>query len=62
MPPTPIAMPGRDSLAAATRPNMTGALFFVATGEGDGSHYFSKTLAEHDAAVKRYLRKLREQR
>jgi UPF0755 protein len=62
LPPTPIAMPGRDSLTAATRPNMTGALFFVATGEGDGSHYFSKTLAEHDAAVKRYLRKLREQR
>jgi UPF0755 protein len=62
LPPTPIAMPGRDSLQAATRPNVTGALFFVATGEGDGSHYFSKTLAEHDAAVKRYLRKLREQR
>jgi UPF0755 protein len=62
LPPTPIAMPGRDSLKAATRPNVTGALFFVATGEGDGSHYFSKTLAEHDAAVKRYLRKLREQR
>jgi UPF0755 protein len=62
LPPTPIAMPGRDSLQAAMKPNVTGALFFVATGEGDGSHYFSKTLAEHDAAVKRYLRKLREQR
>lgn len=62
LPPTPICMPGRDSLRAATQPEITGALFFVATGEGDGSHYFSKTLAEHDAAVKRYLRKLREQR
>lgn len=60
LPPTPIAMPGLESLRAATRPEMTGALFFVATGEPDGSHYFSKTLAEHEAAVKRYLRNLRE--
>jgi len=62
LPPTPIALPGRESLRAATQPEITGALFFVATGEGDGSHYFSKTLAEHNAAVKRYLQKLREQR
>lgn len=61
LPPTPICMPGRESLRAATQPHMTGALFFVATGKGDGSHYFSKTLAEHNAAVKRYLRVLREQ-
>ena len=60
LPPTPIAMPSLDSLRAATRPDVTGALFFVATGEPDGSHYFSKTLAEHEAAVQRYLRKLRE--
>jgi len=60
LPPTPIAMPSLDSLRAATRPEVTGALFFVATGEPDGSHYFSKTLAEHEAAVQRYLRKLRE--
>lgn len=60
LPPTPIAMPGRDSLRAATQPNNTGALFFVATGDGDGSHYFSKTLEEHNAAVRRYLRKLRQ--
>jgi UPF0755 protein len=62
LPPTPIAMPGLESLQAATRPEVTGALFFVATGKGDGSHYFSKSLAEHQAAVKRYLRLLREQR
>jgi UPF0755 protein len=62
LPPTPIAMPGLESLQAATRPEVTGALFFVATGAGDGSHYFSKTLAEHQAAVKRYLKQLREQR
>lgn len=59
LPPTPIALPGLDSIRAAVHPEMTGALFFVATGNGDGSHYFSRTLAEHNAAVKRYLQKLR---
>ena len=62
LPPTPIALPGSSSLQAAVRPEMTGALFFVATGKGDGSHYFSATLAEHNAAVQRYLRTLRQQR
>ena len=62
LPPTPIAAPGAASLSAAVQPQVTGALYFVATGNGDGSHYFSKTLAEHNAAVRRYLRKLREQR
>jgi UPF0755 protein len=61
LPPTPIAMPGADSLRAAVQPDVTGALFFVATGAGDGSHYFSKSLAEHNEAVKRYLRRLRQQ-
>ena len=51
LPPTPIALPGLGSLQAAVHPEETGALFFVATGLGDGSHYFSRTLAEHDAAV-----------
>lgn len=60
LPPTPIALPGLDSLHAAVQPDATGALFFVATGNGDGSHYFSRTLAEHNAAVKRYLQKLRK--
>jgi UPF0755 protein len=60
LPPTPIAMPGLDSIQAAVQPNVTGALFFVATGEGDGSHYFSRSLAEHNAAVQRYLRRLRQ--
>lgn len=62
LPPTPIALPGSSSLQAAVRPEMTGALFFVATGKGDGSHYFSATLAEHNTAVQRYLRTLRQQR
>ncbi len=60
LPPTPIAMPGQESLRAAVQPEVTGALFFVATGEGDGSHYFSRTLQEHNAAVQRYLKRLRE--
>jgi len=60
LPPTPIALPGRESLRAAVRPKVTGALFFVATGKGDGSHYFSKTLAEHQAAVQRLLQQLRQ--
>jgi UPF0755 protein len=61
LPPTPIALPGTAALHAAVQPEMTGALFFVATGKGDGSHYFSATLAEHNAAVQRYLRQLRQQ-
>lgn len=60
LPPTPIALPGLESLQAAVRPEMSGKVFFVATGEPDGSHYFSATLAEHQAAVRRYLRRLRE--
>lgn len=60
LPPTPIALPGLESLRAAVNPNITGAIFFVATGKGDGSHYFSATLAEHQAAVQRYLRQLRQ--
>jgi UPF0755 protein len=59
LPPTPICMPGLDSIRAAVRPKLDGSLFFVATGKGDGSHTFSKTLAEHNAAVQRYLRTLR---
>ena len=59
LPPTPICLPGAAALAAAVRPKRTGALFFVATGNADGGHYFSKTLVEHNAAVQRYLRKLR---
>jgi len=60
LPPTPIALPGLHSLSAAVNPQVTGAIFFVATGKGDGSHYFSSTLSEHEAAVQRYLRTLRQ--
>lgn len=62
LPPTPIAMPGRAALAAAVNPAAGTALFFVATGRPDGSHYFSETLEEHNRAVARYLATLRERR
>ena len=61
LPPTPIALPGRESILAAVRPDVTGALYFVATGDGDGAHHFSATLEEHDAAVRHYLARLRSQ-
>ncbi len=61
LPPTPIALPGRDSLLAAVQPEDTGALFFVATGAGDGAHHFSRTLEEHNQAVQAYLARLRAQ-
>lgn len=59
LPPTPIALPGLPSIEAAVAPERTGAIYFVATGRGDGSHYFSATLEEHERAVRDYLRELR---
>lgn len=60
--PTPIALAGRGSLQAAVNPADGDALYFVATGEGDGRHYFSKSYEEHQQAVARYLARMREQR
>lgn len=59
LPPTPIALPGRESLQAAVQPAPTTALYFVATGLGDGAHHFSSTLQEHNSAVQTYLERLR---
>lgn len=62
LPPTPIAMPGRDALQAAVRPDERGELYFVATGLPDGSHAFSRTHAEHQAAVRDYLVRYRQRK
>lgn len=62
LPPTPIAMPGRAAIHAALHPAPGNELYFVATGLGDGSHAFSETHAEHEAAVQEYLQRLRRQR
>lgn len=62
LPPTPIAMPGRAAIHAVLHPAPGDELYFVATGLGDGSHAFSTTKAEHEAAVREYLARLREAR
>ena len=57
--PTPIAMPGRDALRAAVRPEPGDALYFVAVGDGSGAHVFTNSYGEHSAAVARYLQRMR---
>jgi len=52
LPPTPIAMPGKQALLAAAQPAEGTALYFVA--RGNGAHYFSSSLEEHNAAVRKY--------
>jgi UPF0755 protein len=53
LPPAPIASPGKASIEAALNPAQTDYLYFVTTNNGDGSHYFSRTLEEHNAAIKK---------
>lgn len=60
LPPTPIAMPSRAAIHAALHPSDSKALYFVASG--NGGHVFSQTLAEHNAAVARYLAVLRQKK
>lgn len=54
LPPGPIGNPGRDAVQAALNPAKTDFLYFVA--RQDGTHQFSRNLAEHNQAVARYLR------
>ncbi|MBI5463183.1 MAG: endolytic transglycosylase MltG [Gammaproteobacteria bacterium] len=52
LPPTPIALPGADAIRAVLHPADGKELFFVS--KGDGSHYFSATVEEHNRAVQQY--------
>jgi UPF0755 protein len=52
LPPGPICSPGLDSLLAAVHPEQHAYLYFVA--RGDGSHHFSRTLEEHNQAVRKF--------
>lgn len=53
LPPTPIAIPGREAIHAVLHPDKGKSLYFVA--DGSGGHVFSKNLKEHNRAVKKYL-------
>ena len=52
LPPTPIALPGREAIRAALHPAAGDTLYFVA--KGDGRHHFSATYKEHQRAVQQY--------
>ena len=52
LPPTPIALPGRASIAAALNPANSAMIYFVS--KRDGTHHFSSTYKEHRAAVIKY--------
>lgn len=54
LPPGPIANPGRAALQAVMQPDGSDFLYFVS--KNDGTHQFSRTPAEHEAAVNRYQR------
>lgn len=54
LPPGPIANPGRESIAAALNPAKEDFLYFVS--RNNGTHFFSKSLKEHNNAVNRFQR------
>lgn len=54
LPPTPISMVGREAINAVMHPDATTALYFVARHDGSGTHQFSETLEQHNAAVRKY--------
>jgi len=55
LPPTPIASPGQNAIHAVLHPDSGKSLYFVA--DGSGGHYFSKSLKEHNQAVRKYILK-----
>lgn len=60
LPPTPIANPGRESIAAVLNPAESSALFFVA--DGTGGHVFANTYAQHQRNVANWRRIERQRR
>lgn len=59
LPPTPIALSGREAIHATLHPDKTKYLYFVAYGDGSGRHVFSTNLKDHEKAVDKYQRKKR---
>jgi UPF0755 protein len=59
LPPTPIALAGREAINATLHPAKTEYLYFVAYGDGSGRHEFSTNLKDHEKAVDKYQRKKR---
>jgi UPF0755 protein len=57
LPPTPIALVGREAIHATLHPEKTKYLYFVAYGDGSGRHEFSTNLVDHEKAVDKYQRK-----
>ena len=57
LPPGAIANPGEEALKAVLQPAETAYMYFVS--KNDGTHYFSKTLSEHNNAVRIYQKNRR---